>query len=59
MIPSAETKAVYLGDGETTVFPFSFKYSAVALLFCKTNASEVVFTNASPARNGLKLSKEK
>lgn len=28
MIPSAETKAVYLGDGETTVFPFSFKYAA-------------------------------
>lgn len=28
MIPSAETKAIYLGDGETTVFPFSFKYAA-------------------------------
>ena len=29
MIPYAETKAVYLGDGETTVFPFSFKYADV------------------------------
>ncbi len=28
MIPSAETKVVYMGDGKTTVFPFSFKYAA-------------------------------
>ena len=27
MIPSAETKVVYQGDGKTTTFPFSFKYS--------------------------------
>lgn len=27
MVPAAETKVVYLGDGKTTVFPFSFKYS--------------------------------
>lgn len=29
MIPLAETKVVYLGDGETTVFPFTFKYADV------------------------------
>lgn len=27
MIPYADTKVVYAGDGETTVFPFTFKYA--------------------------------
>lgn len=27
MIPYAETKVVYAGDGKTTVFPFTFKYA--------------------------------
>ena len=29
MIPSADTKVIYVGDGETTVFPFTFKYAEV------------------------------
>lgn len=29
MIPYAETKVVYTGDGKTTVFPFTFKYAEV------------------------------
>ena len=27
MIPLADTKVIYVGDGKTTVFPFTFKYS--------------------------------
>lgn len=27
MIPAADTNVIYVGDGETTVFPFSFKYA--------------------------------
>lgn len=47
MIPYAETKAVYLGDGETTVFPFSFKYAAaedvkVALYDIASDATTVL-----------------
>ena len=29
MIPSADTKVIYVGDGKTTVFPFTFKYAEV------------------------------
>lgn len=29
MIPYADTKVVYTGDGKTTVFPFTFKYAEV------------------------------
>lgn len=48
MIPYAETKAVYLGDGETTVFPFSFKYAAAkdvkVALYDIANDSTTVLT---------------
>ena len=27
MIPLADTKVIYVGDGKTTVFPFTFKYA--------------------------------
>ena len=30
MIPSAETKITYIGDGKTKIFPFAFKYNDAA-----------------------------
>lgn len=30
MIPFADTKVIYVGDGETIVFPFTFKYADVS-----------------------------
>lgn len=30
MIPFADTKVIYVGDGKTTVFPFTFKYADVS-----------------------------
>lgn len=29
MIPLADTKVIYVGDGKTTVFPFTFKYADI------------------------------
>lgn len=47
MIPYADTKVVYAGDGKTTVFPFTFKYSEatdvkVSLYEIATNTTTVL-----------------